>query len=243
VASGWFWALAVAVLGAGLLAFGLTHGAVQVALGQVKEPVENISPARLQGPLGVGKPVHILLLGTSLTARGDWPTGLEQQLSACHGSPVRVERLAKPGANSAWGAAALRDRLAAGPAPDVLVVEFSINDSSLWRGMTLATSRARHEEILQMAGAADVPVWLATMSPAFGRKAWERPGQVAYRALYAELAAEQGAGLVAMVPSWTTLDAEGRARLIPDNLHPTDTAMQALTVPALQHALSAAFCS
>lgn len=239
--SGWSsWGLIVVLL-AGLMV-GLTHGAVQVALGQAKEPVANISPARLQGPLGVGQPVHILMLGTSLTARGDWPTGLEQQLSACHGNPVMVERLAKPGANSAWGAAALRDRLAAGPAPDILVVEFSINDSSLWRGMTLAASRARHEEILQMAGAAGVPVWLATMNPAFGRKAWERPGQVAYRALYADLAQAQGTGLIAMVPAWTALDEGQRAGLMPDSLHPTDAAMQALAVTALRAALVPAIC-
>ena len=153
-----------------------------------------------------------------------------------------VERLAKPGANSAWGAAALRDRLAAGPAPDALVVEFSINDSSLWRGMTLAASRARHEEILQMAGATDVPVWLATMSPAFGRKAWERPGQVAYRALYADLAAEQGAGLVAMVPAWLALSVPDRQHLMPDGLHPTEAAMEGVAMPRLVTALEKELC-
>ena len=238
--SGWSWALAVAALVAGL-AFGLGHGAVQVALGRAGEPVADRAPAGLP-PLPAGRPVRILILGTSLTAGGSWTTALERQLAACHGGPVAVERLARPGASSAWGEGTLRDRLVAGPAPDLLVIEFSINDSSLWRGMTLGASRARHEAMLTMARAQGLPVWLATMSPAFGRKAWERPGQVAYRALYADLAAEQGAGLVAMVPAWTAPDAEGRARLMPDNLHPTDAAMRALAVPALQRALAAALC-
>ena len=240
MASGWSWALAVAALVAGL-AFGLGHGAVQVAFGLVEEPVVDRAPAGLR-PLPVGRSVRVLILGTSLTAGGSWTAALERQLAACHGGPVVVERLARPGANSAWGEGALRDRLAAGPDPDLLVIEFSINDSSLWRGMTLGASRARHEAMLGMARAQGVPVWLATMSPAFGRKAWERPGQVAYRALYADLATTQGAGLIAMIPAWTTPNAKDRTRLMPDNLHPTDEAMQALAVPALQRALSAALC-
>jgi lysophospholipase L1-like esterase len=240
VASGWSWALAVAALVAGL-AFGLGHGAVQVAFGLVEEPVVDRAPAGLR-PLPVGRSVRVLILGTSLTAGGSWTAALERQLAACHGGPVVVERLARPGANSAWGEGALRDRLAAGPDPDLLVIEFSINDSSLWRGMTLGASRARHEAMLGMARAQGVPVWLATMSPAFGRKAWERPGQVAYRALYADLAQDQRAGLIAMIPAWTALDAEDRARLMPDNLHPTDEAMQALVVPALTAGLGAVIC-
>lgn len=218
-----------------LLAWLCSHG-----LGRGVEPMANIVPLAPQ-PIPPDRQVRVFLLGTSLTA-GAWTAALERRLSECRGAGVLVERLAKPGANSAWGEAALRARLAAGPAPDVVVVEFSINDSSLWRGMTLAASRARHEELLRTADQAGVRVWLATMSPAFGRKAWERPGQVAYRALYADLARKHGAGLIAMAPAWQALSVPERKRLMPDGLHPTDAAMAALAVPVLAAALEKQVC-
>lgn len=220
-----------------LLAWLAFHG---VGLGRAAEPVTSIVPLGPQ-TLPPDRSARVLLLGTSLTA-GAWTADLERGLSLCRRARVVVERLAKPGANSAWGEAALRARLAAGPAPDVVVVEFSINDSSLWRGMTLAASRARHEELLRTADQAGVTVWLATMSPAFGRKAWERPGQVAYRALYADLARKHGAGLIAMVPAWQALSVPERKRLMPDGLHPTDAAMVALAVPMLAAALEKQLC-
>lgn len=236
------WGMALVAVGliggmiGGLAVVG--HGLGQQSLGLVQEPTAGISPAKV---LQAGRPVRLLLLGTSLTTES-LRAQLEQQFSGCRTSGVVVERLAKPGANSAWGEAALRARLATGPAPDVMVVEFSINDSSLWRGMTLTASRARHEELLRMAGQAGVTVWLATMSPAFGRKAWERPGQVAYRALYADLARSHGAGLIAMVPAWQALPGPERKHLMPDGLHPTEAAMAGLARPALVAALAKQVC-
>lgn len=225
----------------GVLWVMLCHGAGQVALRRAVEPAADLAPASLPA-LPQDRPLRLLLLGTSLTFSGSWPEALQHRLAACHAAGVTVERLAKPGANSAWGEGALRQRLAAGPVPDILVVEFSINDSSLWRGMRLAASRARHEAILDMAQQAGIPVWLATMSPAFGRKALERPGQVAYRALYGELARDRGAGLIAMAPAWLALGASDRGRLVPDDLHPTEAAMIGLAVPALAAALGRGIC-
>jgi lysophospholipase L1-like esterase len=120
---------------------------------------------------------------------------------------------------------------------DFVIVEFTINDASLWHGMTLDKSRDRHREILKAAVAAGLPVFLATMSPAFGREALERPGQVAYRALYPDLARAEGAGLIAMVPGWQALTPDERRAALPDGLHPTDAAMAQVAVPALTAAL------
>ena len=230
---------------AAALALGLAWLVALHGLWQGREPVADLSPVSMPDRGGAG-PVHIVLLGTSLTDTGGWAEALAHDLSACRAGGVSggvmVERLAKPGANSAWGEEVLRNRLAHGPVPDAMVVEFSINDSSLWRGMTLAASRARHEAILQMARQAGVPVWLATMNPAFGRKAWERPGQVAYRALYADLAPARGGGLIAMAPVWQALPGPERQRLMPDGLHPTQAAMIRFAVPALAKALGPLVC-
>lgn len=224
------------------------QGAGQAALGLVAEPALSALPHRWP-PLSPDRPARVLMLGTSLTLQGEaWIAALETRLSACRPGGVVVERLARAGANSRWGETALAARLGQGglplpdALPDALIVEFSINDASLWHGLPLAQSRARHEAILTAAEAAGVPVWLATMSPAFGREALERPGQVAYRALYADLARAHGAGLVAMAPGWLALDPEARATALPDSLHPTEPAMTQVAVPALAEALQPMVC-
>ena len=240
--------LLVRILGASLAGLALVasvgalhHGVGQAALGFVQEPEESFPPFRWQSP-SADRPARVLLLGTSLTAGGHWNDALQQALSACRPGGVVVERLARPGANSAWGQEALAQRLQTGPAPDLLVVEFSINDASLWRGMTLGKSEARHSEILTMAQQAGVTVWLSTMSPAFGGKGWQRPGQIAYRAAYQDLARQAGAGLIALAPDWKQLSAQARAIAMPDDLHPVDAAMRGITVPALVAALSPVLC-
>lgn len=219
----------------------LHHGVGQGTLGLVQEPVAGFAPVRWPA-IPVDRQARVLLLGTSLTRNGDWPQALEARLAACRAGGVMVERLAKPGANSVWGQGALRERLAQHPAPDLIVVEFTINDASLFHGMTLGKSRDRHVEILQAAETAGSAVWLATMNPAFGREALERPGQTAYRAQYADLARANGAGLVAVVPGWRALSAPDRAFALPDGLHPTDAAMAQITVPALAAALAVVLC-
>lgn len=235
----------IGALGAGALlalvwAVGL-HGFGRDVLRLASEPRADVVPRTSFIP-PADRPVHVLLLGTSLTAGGDWAHALERQLAACHRGGVVVERLAKPGANSAWGARVLAVRLVEAPIPDLLVVEFSINDASLWRGITLEQSRARHEEMLMAAKRAGITVWLATMSPAFGRKALERPGHLAYRSLYHDLALANNAGLIATTPAWQALSPDDRMAALPDDLHPTDAAMVAIAVPAYASALGSVVC-
>lgn len=213
------------------------HGLGRAVLGLAAEPDTGFLP-RQWTPPPADRPLRILMLGTSLTLRGEaWVKALEAALGACHPAGAQIERLARGGGNSAWGAEALRQRLAQSGLPDLLIVEFTINDASLWHGMTLDKSRDRHREILKAAAAAGLPIFLATMSPAFGREALERPGQVAYRALYPDLARAEGAGLIAMVPGWQALTPDERRAALPDGLHPTDAAMTQVAVPALTAAL------
>ena len=221
----------------------LHHGIGRAALGLAAEPATGFPPARWTA-LPPDRPARVLMLGTSLTLGGEaWVGALEARLAQCHPAGGQIERLARGGANSAWGAEALHKRLQEAAPPDLLIVEFTINDASLWHGMTLDKSRRQHLEILKMAGAAGVPVFLATMSPAFGREALERPGQVAYRALYPDLAQAEGAGLIAMVPGWQGLTPDDRGMALPDGLHPTDAAMTQIAVPALAEALAPVVCA
>jgi len=222
--------LALALLAALAAAAGLWRLWSFAALSPA--PPEAPGPARLTGlPETLGepdRPLRVLLLGTSLTARGDWPKRLEARLSACRPGGAEVRVLARPGAAGPWGVSVTGRALRAfdGAPPDLLAIEFSINDASLWRGVPLARARALLQKMLGEAEAAGVPALLATMNPAWGRKGLERPGQRAYRALYREAAREGRAALLDTVPAWLALPEAERRRLVPDGLHPGAEGME-----------------
>lgn len=232
-----------------LLALGLAGAAVGGFAYGVLGPTPTAPGAQVI--LATGRPPadangghHVLILGTSLTRRGDWPDLLAAGLQACAGAPLVVERLARAGAASDWGLEALRARLASAdaPTPDIVIVEFSGNDASLVHGFPLFVSRRNHLEMLRLVRDAGALPILATMSPAWGWKALARPGQDRYHALYRDLAAAEGTGLIDTIADWRALSPEERRVALPDHLHPTAAAMAAITVPAFDKALRPLVC-
>lgn len=222
----------VTLIGAGAVLTGLWLYGVRPSPGEAANPP---APVRIASGQTASR---IAILGTSLTARGDWVARLQDALRRCN-PEVIVTPLAKPGANSSWGLATIT---AQQTAFDIVIVEFSINDASLFHGMPLFLSRDRHAQILagiRETGA--IPV-LATMSPAWGREAWERPGQASYRQMYRDLAQRDDVALIDTAPDWSGLAGDTRDELVPDDLHPTDAGMEKVALPAFLSALQPAVC-
>lgn len=188
-----------------------------------------------------GPPHRILILGTSLTHGEAWVADLEAQLQDC-APDVTVTALARPGAASDWGAGALETHLAKAHY-DLVVVEFTANDASLANGMPLIRSRALHETMIDQIRDRDMEVILATMSPAWGQNALERPGQRRYAGLYRDLAAEWGTGLIDTRADWQALPQSTRGTLVPDGLHPTGEGHGQITLPAFVAGLSPLVCA
>ena len=195
--------------------------------------------------LGNKQVLRILILGTSLTSRGSWPEEVEARLGACAAIPVVVTRLARAGATSSWGLLALNDYFnhVGSKKPDVLIVEFSGNDASLYHGFPLYVSQKNHVNILDLARSKGVDVFLATMSPAWGMNALERPGQSRYHALYRTLAAQEHVGLIDTAPTWADLPLAERSAFVPDGLHPSEGGMRAIAVTAFVEALKPFACA
>lgn len=189
-------------------------------------------------PLPQGsEPLSIVAFGTSLTARYDWPDALAGALRRCLSRPVEVTRVAMPGAGSGWALANV-GRVRA-TAPDLVLVEFSINDADLLDGVSLAESRANHERLLSLlAGRPEMRVALLTMSPAIGLRGLIRWRLDAYYALYGPLAERHGAGLVDLRMRWGEVD--DLARALPDGVHPLDEVATAVIVPPLLAAIGQA---
>jgi lysophospholipase L1-like esterase len=224
-------AVPAAIAGLALLSqFGL--------LGPFERPKSRLPS---QSSLASG-PLLIMASGTSLTANGQWTELLGQRLSSCRDAPVVIEKVARAGATSRWGEPALRARLARPPRPDLVLIEYSINDAVLARFMSLAESRRHVHAMVDASQSAGAIAVLVTMTPAKGLERLKRPFLPAYRSLYAPVAEQTGAGLMETLAAWDGMSRAQRTRLLPDGVHPTPAAMENLLVPALFAGLSPLLC-
>lgn len=192
----------------------------------------------LPSPVTPGTPLRLGVLGTSLSARYDWPEVLAVNLQTCLLRPVVLTRIARPGATSRWGSEQIGNLLAA--APDIVLVEFATNDADLRDGLSRKASRAAHRAILDAVQAQrpDTSVVFLGMNPAAGLRGLLRPGLSLYTADSARLAADPRtqakAGFVDLGPAWRgVLRDNAVASILPDGLHPTTESARKIIVSTL----------
>lgn len=188
------------------------------------------------------KPVKVAALGTSLTHSGGWLKPLATQLIGCLERPVEALDFGRDGATSEWGVEILEEVIHA--EPDIVLIEFSINDAALFKGISLRQSRENIRQIVLTIKKArlHVKIYLMTMSPSFGSRAWIRPRLSAYYDAYGALADELGVGFIDNLRDWKRLtEQELRAR-IPDGLHPAPEWASRILVPAIAGAIGGTAC-
>ena len=183
------------------------------------------------GTLQDAAPATIAFMGTSLTAGSPWPDRVAEALAKCVIHPVRPLRFAQGGATSVWGGLQIEAVIAA--APDIIMMEFAINDADLRRGLSLTESGDNHHAILTrlQQGLPGVRIVLMTTNPALGVRRLLRPRLPAYYALYHRLAAEHNTGLIDLTPRW--LAKPHLAQELTDGIHPTDIAALSVVVPVV----------
>lgn len=218
---GWIYALGI------LAALGLV-GAAWYRTPPAAPADRLVTPA----PAVPGTPMTLAVFGTSLTARSKWPEAVAEGLGRCLDRPVRLVRVAEPGALSSWGVGRVADVVAA--SPDLVLLEFAINDADLRDGLSLAESEANHRAMIAALQAAlpEARVVLLTMNPAQGARGLMRPFLPRYYAAYGPIAAETGSGLIDLNARWLSLPRDRRG-LADDGLHPDEAAVQAVVVPAV----------
>jgi lysophospholipase L1-like esterase len=193
-------------------------------------------------PAGAAEPLTIVALGTSLTEGSDWPQRLGRTLSACWSRPVRVEVVAGSGMTSNWGLEQL-GRVAS-LKPDIVLVEFAMNDANWRRFVTRKRSRANIVAIGR--GIRDrVPgakVFLMTTNVVHGLRGIMRPTVDAHYGQYREIAAAEGLRLIDLAPKWAVLPRDSLRRAVPDGVHPTPEAFARIAAPEIVSALSEGQC-
>jgi alpha-L-rhamnosidase len=162
----------------------------------------------------------IATFGTSLTQRGGWQAPLREEMRVCLDRPIRVTNRAKSGETSRWGLRNIDAVLA--DEPDIILIEFAVNDASLNRLVGLSRSIENMRAIIAAFRARnkDVIIVVQAMNPIWGIRRWIRPFLDDYRNAHARLAQELGVGFLDHRPIWAVFPEDEIKRIIPDGAHP-----------------------
>ena len=187
--------------------------------------------------------VKVVTLGTSLSARGGWQEPLRRSLAACLDSDVVIVNLAKSGMTSEWGLTQI-DKVAA-ERPDIVLVEFAVNDADVTEFMSLERSAANMTEIVSRLRESEKrpSVYVMAMNPVSGLRGMLRPFLDQYEERHAAVARDLGAGFIDHRPAWARLSNEEAAGAIADGVHPDPEIAGRVIVPGLVHALAASGCA
>lgn len=186
--------------------------------------------------------VKIVTLGTSLSARGGWQEPLEHSLGVCLDSDVAVVNLAKSGMTSEWGRTQI-DKVVA-ERPNIVLVEFAVNDADVTEFMSLKHSSANMAEIVSRLRESEArpAVYVMAMNPVSGLRGAVRPFLGQYEEMHAAVARKLGAGFIDHRPAWARLSDEEIAIAIADGVHPDPTMASRVIVPGLVRTLAASGC-
>jgi lysophospholipase L1-like esterase len=213
--------------------------------------------ARFIEALRAGKKVTLVTMGTSLTGLWpgvmvndwlnlEWPgqvTLFNEGMGASASSHLGFS--GNPQANSGLGKL---DAVIAHK-PDVVFIEFGVNDAFLPYKISLADSKRNLNTMIDRILAANpaTEIVLQTMNscldqpqPGGGRHASDRPQVAAYFQGYREVAKARGLLLVDHYPNWLkimTNDLPLFDRLVPDRIHPQVPGLRQVLLPELKATL------
>lgn len=190
------------------------------------------------GPRDLPAPLRITILGTSLSHNAPWTDQLSGALTACLG-PTEITVIARPGAGVLWGQGQVEAVAAA--VPDLVLVEFAINDADLRDGLSRAVADQETQalfidlaEAVPQAGLVEM-----TMSPAHGLRGLLRPGLGARYDDVIARAEAGGQGAIDLYARWQALPRARRG--LEDGLHPDPERASAVTVPPVRDYIAAVY--
>lgn len=207
-----------------------------------------VLPVALFRNLKAGKPQTIVTHGTSLTAGGPWVPMLQLWFNSRYKGLVTVVNSGGSGQHSGWGIASVQAKVV-DKQPDLVFIEFGINDAHVKFKLTVAQARANLDGIIKAirAGNPKADIVLQTMNVALDVKGktsgTDRPKLVEFYSNYTACAAEQKLSLLDHHPLWRTLaetDAKTFLTYAPDGLHPNKAGIEAIAWPNIEKMLLAA---
>lgn len=210
-----------------------------------------ILPLTVFKNLKAGKKQSVVVYGTSLTIHGEWASALKQYFDEKFPDQVAFYNGAKAGMQSNWGLTNLQARVL-DKKPDLVFIEFAINDASKNNHISLEKSQANLDAMITALRAQNpqVDIVLQTMdvawdSPQSAPKKYgnDRPHLAAYYEVYRRTAREHALSLVDNYPNWLALqqqDLEKYQQMVPDGIHPNAAASKSVNWPAIESLLEKA---
>lgn len=186
----------------------------------------------------------IVAYGTSLTAGGAWVSQLSDALNQRFPGLATVINSGGSGMWSKWGIDNL-DKRVISKKPDVVFIEFCINDSVERFHCTVAKSKANLETMITriLKSNPRCEIFLMTMTPGDkypqGHRS-HRKGIATYYAMYQSVAKKRGLLLIDHYSSWKKLqsrDPKLFQKYVPDTIHPTAAGCANVVTPRLLQAL------
>lgn len=191
--------------------------------------------------LSQGTHRHIVTYGTSLTEGGAWVNQLRAFLQAKFPGLVTVTNSGASAMGSDWGVENIEERVLR-KNPDVVIMEFAINDAYLPYNTSPEQCRKNLETMIDriLARYPDCQIILMTMNPPIREHLEIRPRIEDYYQVYRDVAAERRFLLVDHYPAWkAVLDADLQTFLayVPDGIHPGPLGCEKVIFPNLLAAL------
>jgi lysophospholipase L1-like esterase len=192
-----------------------------------------------------GENVKVVLLGTSLTAAGSWPGSLNTWLnSESHGpGSVTVINRAVSGKASNHGVS-VQLPLALEDEPDVVFIEFSMNDAASSLNITQQEATDNLNTMINalVAQNPNVIIILQTMNNVATNTSpfSARPNLNAYYQIYRDAAVVHGAILIDHYPNWQNLFTTDLTRwnsYMKDAVHPNALGQTKVLMPELKAVL------
>lgn len=202
------------------------------------------APAVFVESLRAGREQTIVYYGTSLTAAGAWTRALTDELKAKFPGQVVAHNKGGPGMHSGWGLRSVDERVIAYK-PDVVFIEFSINDAVARFKLSPAKAKENLNQMIDRIRAAlpGCEIILQVMNPVVGKpegdSGW-RPTMEECQNNYREVAKERGLKLIDHMPAWSRLLKNDEARFrayVPDGVHPAQEGWLAIVMPELRRQL------
>jgi len=190
------------------------------------------SLAMAQEPMAVrlahGESLNVVVYGTSLTAGGAWSQQVADALKERYLGHAIWTNAAKSGMNSDWGLENLNERVLP-KNPDVVFIEFSVNDSVARFNLPVSRARKNLETMIDRLRVQNpkVDIILQITNPVIGRPAGDpghRPHLDTYFEMVREMAKRKGTRLIDHEAAWQRVlnrGDEAYKKLVPDGLHPS----------------------
>ena len=221
-------------------------GQMSVAELEVYAEATTNVPARFIQKLRAGQQQTIVSLGTSLTGgTWRWVNVMKEWLDADFPGQVTLHNLGVGASASSHppgqGGLDMVKRCAE-LKPDVVFIEFAVNDAFLPYKISLEDSKHNLNSMVDTVRTAnpDAEIVVQTTSPVLDVHAADRPRLTEYFDGYREVARRRGLILIDNYPNWLRLLESGRDQFlkrVPDGIHPQEPGYREVVLPELKRVL------